>query len=458
MHVSLIPVFTRIFKNKDIQETKQFISVILSNMMLFSSVIILLMLIFSKYIGYIVAPGFFIGEQDRVMLVSNLNYTMFPFFIFITLASIVGGILNVIGYFFLPAIASCMLSVSEIVYLFIVLPQFQSISQYQAILGLGISVSIGGLLHLLIQMPLLLKWKLIPRLHFNFLDTHFKTIIKCMFPVMIGVSIQQIGSLIDMFFASFLQQGSISVLYNANRVLQFPIALIGISLTIASLPSISKFADCKNWQQVENILQISLKLIIFFIFPCSIGLLFLAYPICSLLFEYGQFQPHFIKLTSIALSGYSIGLIGYCVSKSILNVYYALHKHVIGMIASLICLGVNIILNIIFVQWIGLFGLAFATACSGILNACFLILWLKRIQSNHVIRLWHPSYKVFFLKVFICNMAMILVIVLIQLYFQSMPVLFIICIASMVYISIAYYLKMEQSRIILNLFNKKHKT
>ena len=243
--------------------------------------ITLLGIIFSLPITKLITWGF---TQKKLLLTSQLLQIMFPYMIFICLAALCLSILNCLKIFFVPAMSSSSLSITEI--LFILLIAY-SLPEEQRIFGLAISVLLGGILQFLINFLMVSKeYKIrinLKEFLYYIKLPDIKRIYILFIPVVVGFSIDQINALVDTLCASFLKEGSITALYYSNRLMQLPLALFGISLTTVVLPQMSQEATEKNFDELKQTILYSLRNILYFSLPASLGLIILGKPIIKTL-------------------------------------------------------------------------------------------------------------------------------------------------------------------------------
>ncbi len=378
---SFNPVFSKSMKEDSLEDTKNFVRSLFSKLIVNLTTLVLLGIVFTPVLTHWIAPGFKDWTQKYEMTVLLTRCT-FPFFLFISLAALTGAVLNSLKHFFLPALAPAMLSVVEISYLIILIPLlsglFPSFTIERQVIGLSIAVVLGALGHFLIQLPLLYKEGFTLKWRWDWKNNRSFQVVKLMIPAMIGLSVEQINTFVDTICATFLVEGSVTALYNSNRLMQLPLALFGISIASVSLPTLSDYFAENNFHKLSQTVRQSLRSALFIVIPASVGLLFLAYPITSLLFEHGKFTSFATTLTRNALWGYTLGLPAYCMVKILANTFYALHEPKVPVKISALCISLNIALNLILMEPLGVGGLALATAISSWTNAALLYLILKK--------------------------------------------------------------------------------
>jgi putative peptidoglycan lipid II flippase len=193
-----------------------------------------------------------------------------------------------------------------------------------------------------------------------------------------GLSVDQINAFIDTICASFLLEGSVTALYNSNRLMQFPLALFGIAMSTATLPSLSASAGRQDWGEMKNTLTFSLRIVMFAIFPAMTGLLVLGVPVVELLFEHGRFTHAQTLMTNAALVGFCLGLPAFAASKVLVSSFYSLKDTRTPVRVASGCLAINILGNLLLMERFGVFGLAVSTALASMVNAAVLFWAFRR--------------------------------------------------------------------------------
>jgi len=390
---SFIPVFSEYSQKEGEQKTKHFFHATFTVLFVLLAVVTALGIYFSPQITSVIAKGFK-DTPDRFALAVTLTQSMFPFLLFISLAALVSGVLNTYRIFFIPALAPATLSVTEITFLLALAP---ALSPQNQVIGLAMSVAVGGFLQLAIQIPVL--WKAGFTLRWRWEPKHpgVQRVGKLMVPVTLGSSVDQINAFFDTFFASFLAQGSVTALYYSNRVMQLPLALFGIALSQVSLPSMAASAARGDMDHLKDTLNFSLRLTLFMIVPASVGLIVLGRPIVQVLFEHGAFTPQATDMTTFALFFFSIGLVAYASVKILANVFYALQNTRIPAQIAAGCVALNIVLSAILMHPLQVGGLALASAVSSWTNAILLFYFLRKrlgLLGGH--RILMTLFKSFF--------------------------------------------------------------
>ena len=325
----------------------------------------------------LLAPGF---DPGKAQLTAQLTRIMFPFILLVSLAALVMGMLNAKNIFGVPAMASSFFNIGSIVggvslgYLFD--PHFG----LGALKGLALATVIGGALQLAVQLPSLKRLGYRFRPDFRWRDAGVKAILLLMGPAVIAASTTQVNVLINSIFASGLEDGTIFWLAAAFRVMQLPLGLFGVALGTVTLPLLSRLVVAGNMIAFRGELARAIRLSLLLTLPCMVGLMMLAEPIMSLLYQHGKFTAYQAAQAAGALRYYAIGLAGYAALKVLVNAFYALDRRKTPMMVSFLAVGLNLLLNWAFtfrLGW-GHRGLAFSTGCIATFNFVLLYLLMQK--------------------------------------------------------------------------------
>jgi putative peptidoglycan lipid II flippase len=334
-----------------------------------------------------IAPGF---PPAKAALTVTLTRIMFPFILLVSLAALVMGMLNAKNVFGMPAMASSFFNVGSIVggvgLGYWLDPHFGPL----ALVGLAIGTLIGGGLQLGVQLPQLHRLGFRYRPDFNWRDPGVAAVLGLMGPSVIAASTTQFNVLINSIFASHLGDGPIFWLSIAFRLMQLPLGLFGVALGTVTLPLLSRLAVSGELGAFRGELSRGMRLAFLLTIPCTVGLVMLAEPIVSVLYEHGRFDAHQAFEAAGALRYYAIGLAGYAALKVLVNAFYALDQRRTPMYTSFVAVALNLLLNWIFTRQLGWGhrGLAFSTGCVATGN--FLLLYwlmhrhLKRLETRRM--------------------------------------------------------------------------
>jgi putative peptidoglycan lipid II flippase len=327
------------------------------------------------------APGF---DADKAHLTVMLARIMYPFILLVSLAALVMGMLNAKHVFGVPAMASSFFNLGSIAGGVLIGrwldPHFGS----RALVGLAIGTLIGGALQLAVQLPSLARLGYIFRPDFRWRDAGVKTILRLMGPAVIAASSVQLNVMINSMFASTLGDGPIFWLAIAFRLMQLPLGVFGVALATVTLPVLSRLVAAGDSVRFRSELARGLRLAFLLTIPATIGLIILAEPIISVLYQHGRFNAFQTEQAAAALRFYAIGLTAYSAMKVLVPAFYALDRRKTPMIVSFIAVGVNLFFNWLFtfrLGW-GHRGLALSTGCVALTNFLLLYALMRRHVSH----------------------------------------------------------------------------
>jgi len=386
LNTAFIPIFSECLINQDQKKADTFASNILNILIITLFIIIILGIWGTPWIINIIAGGFK-QDPEKYLLTVRLTRIMFPYIAFAAIAALFMGILNSYKQFFIPALAPALLNISIIWFAFF----------YAAKLGiysLTIGVLLGGLVQVLIHIPPLLKGGFQYQLVINFHNQNVKEFFQLLIPAMIGLAIDKINFVVDRIIASYLAHGSISALYYANRLMQFPLGIFGIALTIAILPTLSKYVARKQIGKMKESFSFGIKLLSLFTLPSTVALIVLSYPVVRLFYEHGLFNTQDTNMTKIALICYTIGLYATALLRLVISTFYALKDTRTPLKIGFFVVIFNIILDLILVRFLGHAGIALATSLAAIVHFIMLSIALqRRIKGLFTRELFTFSWK-----------------------------------------------------------------
>ena len=388
---AFVPILADYKNNRTLEETRALIDHITMLLSITLFIVTFIGIIAAPLIIYISAPGFSKDPEKFVLTVQLLQIT-FPYILFISLVALAGSILNTYGRFNIPAITPALLNLSFICCVLWLSPLLEP-----SILALAWAVFIGGILQLAFQIPFLLRLKLLPRIHFKNPDTGAWRVIKLMGPAVFGVSVSQISLLINTIFASLLITGSVSWLYYADRLMEFPTGLLGVALGTILLPSLARHYNNSSNEEYSRLLDWGLRVTILLTLPAALALALLAIPLITTLFNHGAFTDHDVLMTREALIAYSAGLLGLILVKILAPGFYARQNIKTPVKIAIITLISTQLMNLVFIIPFQHAGLALAIGLGACLNAGLLYYKLRTHGIYHP----QPGWSIFFLKILI---------------------------------------------------------
>lgn len=314
---AFVPILGEYKNTLGTDETKRLIDHVASLLFIALLAVTLLGMVGAPLLVYVSAPGF-VADPDKFALTVELTRITFPYILFMSLVALCGGILNTWNRFAIPAFTPVLLNIS-----FIVMALFVAPHCARPVLALGWSVFIGGALQLALQLPYLKRIGMLPRFSLDWHDPGVRRILRLMAPAILGVSVSQLSLLINTIFASFLDTGSVSWLYYADRLMEFPSGMLGAALGTILLPSLAKYHSSGEFDEYSRLLDWGLRLTLLLAAPAALALAIIAVPLIATLFHHGAFTANDVWQTRNALVAYSVGLLGLILVKVLAPGFYA---------------------------------------------------------------------------------------------------------------------------------------
>lgn len=369
---AFVPIMGEYKNRRGADELRDLLDYVSGMLALALFVVTLLGVLAAPYIIYVSAPGF-VRNPDKFNLTVDLLRITFPYILFISLTGLAGGILNNFGRFAVPAFTPVLLNLSFIVFTLWLTPYFDPPAK-----ALAWAVLMGGVLQLAFQLPFLLRLRVMPRFKLSFKHEGMRRVLRQMGPALFGVSAGQISLLLNVIFASFLVTGSVSWLYYADRLMEFPAGMLGVALGTILLPSLSKHYVNQSSEEYSALLDWGLRLTFLLTVPAAVGLAMLAIPLISTLFMYGAFTSVDALATRAALMAYSGGLLGLILVKVLAPAFYARQNIRTPVKVAVVTLVITQLLNLAFIGPFAHAGLALATSIGSCLNAGLLYFLLRK--------------------------------------------------------------------------------
>ncbi len=351
------------------------------------------------------APGFYREGTQYELSVEMLRIT-FPYLLFISMTAFSAGILNTFGRFAIPAFTPVFLNLCMIAAAVWLAPHMP-----EPITALAWGVFAAGIVQMFFQFPTLIRAGLLPRLRCGFYDAGVRRIMRLMVPAIFGVSITQINLLVDTVIASFLISGSVSWLYYSDRLVEFPLGIFGVAIGTVILPHLSKNHASKNQASFSHSLDWALRWVMLIGLPSTLGLMLLAKPLISTLFQYKQFAWYDVEMAGRSLTTYAIGLLAFIAVKVLVPGFSSRHDLRTPVRYGMYSVAANIVFNLALVfelaqiGW-GHAGLALATALAAFFNAGLLLRKLLRDGIYQPRRGWAG----YLIRILWANLAMSLLL------------------------------------------------
>ncbi|MEY2594285.1 MAG: rane protein [Pseudomonadota bacterium] len=345
---------------------------------------------------WLMASG--LAELDEAVLMTRL---MFPYIGFMALVALAAGVLNTYRHFATPAATPVLLNLCVIAAAVVAGPHMGALGLHP-IYALCLGVMVGGLLQLALQFPALRRVGMVPRLALGpagltraWAHPGVRRVLQQMAPAVLGVSVAQLSLLINTLIASYQGPGAISWLTYADRLMEFPTALLGVALSVVLLPQLSAAQAQGQAQRYTDLLDWGLRLVVLLALPSALALLLFAQPLVAVLFHYGAFTDTDVSRTQGALMGYGIGLVGLIAVKILAPGFYARQDIRTPVRIAVVVLLLTQLLNAALVPFLGVAGLALSIGLAAMVNAGWLLWGLHQCGA------WRPSpgWGVYLLKV-----------------------------------------------------------
>jgi putative peptidoglycan lipid II flippase len=371
--VAFIPVFTEYLRKRSKQDAVILAQAVCTLLTLILTVVSIVGIVFAPLIVRIIAPGFG-AAGEKYALTVLLTRIMFPYIFLVSVLALFSGILNAVKHFAAPAMAPVFLNLSMIAALVLLVPSMRNPT-----VGLAIGVIVGGIVQMLLQVPFILKngFSLAPR----WLPSHpaLRRIGALMLPTIFGSAIYQINQLVGTLLATLLEEGSVSYLYYADRLVQFPLGVFAIAISTAVLPSLSREAADGDLEGLRGTISHAIRLTMFITIPAMMGLIVLGEPIVRLLFQRGAFDVPSTDLTARALLYYSVGLWAFAGLRVFVSAFYSLQDTKTPVKVAVIAMALNLIFSLILMRTpLEHGGLALALSLASTVQLVILILLLRR--------------------------------------------------------------------------------
>lgn len=404
---SFVPVLSATRSSEDGDNVQDLVDVVAGTLGVILIGVTVIGILAAPVFIYIFAPGFADNPAKFHLAVDLLRVT-FPYLAFISLTAFAGGILNTYGQFAVPAFTPVLLNISVIGAAVLLSPLFA-----RPEMALAVGVFIAGLAQLGFQVPFLLRIDRLPRPRWGWRDPKVRRILRLMLPILFGSSVAQINLMLDTIVASFLAAGSVSWLYYADRLMEFPLGIFSIAIATVILPTLSARHASASTAQFSATLDWALKLLVVMGLPAMVGLYVLAGPLVETLFNYHSFTAHDALMSQYALMAYALGFMGFSLVKVLVTGFFSREDSRTPVRCGVISMVSAMVMNLGFV---GLFllmhwpaphaGLALASSLGSFVNAGLLYRYLRRDDAYRP----GPAWPALLLRVGLGCVAMGLVL------------------------------------------------
>jgi len=384
LSVAFIPVFTGYLSNRPRQEALDMARAVFTMLALTLLGVTALGEIFAPAIVSVMAPGF-LDDPEKFRLTVTLTRITFPYIFFIGLVALCMGVLNSMNHFAAPALAPALLNVCMISGVYV-----WNMFSGDPVFGLAAGVVAGGAAQLLLQAPFMKRKGMSFRPNFNFNHPALKRILLLMGPAAMGGAVYQVNIIVGTLLASLLPTGSVSYLYYADRVVEFPLGVFAIALGTAALPSMSRHTAENNMAGLVESFSHSMRLVMFISIPSTAGLIVLGRPIVEVLFQRGAFDHTASIMTIKALVFYTLGLWAFSAVKILAAAFFAMQDTKTPLKVAALAFAANIGFSLALMGPLKHGGLALATSLAAMLNVGVLIYLLRirlgLLDGRHIVR------------------------------------------------------------------------
>ena len=312
---------------------------------------------------------------------------MFPYIGFMSMVALSAGVLNTWKRFAVPAATPVLLNFCMIAAAWWGAPLLAA-RGIEPIYAMAGGVMAGGVLQLAVQVPVLHRLGLLPRIGLTWgalrtawQDANVRRILGLMAPALLGVGVAQISLMINTQIASYMAPGSVTWLFYADRLMEFPTALLGVALGVVLTPQLAAARAAGDAQKYSAMLDWGLRIVVLLAVPCAVGLLAFAQPLVATLFHYGALKGSDVQQIALALAGYGAGLLGLVAIKVLAPGYYASQDIRTPVKIAVVVLVITQLLNIALVPWLAHAGLALSIGLGALVNALWLLIGLRRRGS-----------------------------------------------------------------------------
>ena len=372
---AFVPILAEYRNRRGEEDTRDLMDHVAGTLMLALGCVTAIGMLVAPVVIWLSAPGFQADVTKFELTVALLRVT-FPYILFMSLTAMASALLNTWGRFSVPAATPILLNLTFIGFALWLAPYF-----HPPVMALAWAVFFGGAAQLAFQLPFLRPLRLLPRPRLGFRHAGVRRVLRQMAPALFGVSVSQVSLVINTVFASFLVTGSVSWLYYADRLMEFPTGLLGAALGTILLPSLAKSHANAAYAEYSRLLDWGLRLTILLAVPAAAALAILAVPLVVTLFYYGAFSLEDVLRTREAVVAYSVGLVGLILVRVLAPGFYSRQDIRTPVRIGLITLAFTQLMNLLFIYPLQHAGLALAIGLGACVNAALLYRGLRRTDA-----------------------------------------------------------------------------
>ncbi len=401
--VSFVPMYAKKMRQNGEAAADDFASNAFAVMTVILTPFTIAAIVAMPWIIHLIAPGFHVGEE-RYTLAVEMTRVTFPYLLLISLSALLGGVLNAHDKFAPFAAAPIVFNLVLIAALYLATP-------YLATGGHALSWGLfaAGILQFFGLFAFVWKYKIGIRFRLPKFDTDIKKLFTLMGPGILGAGVVHINLFVDIIIASTLAEGSISYLYYADRLNQLPLGMVGIAVGTALLPMLSRALAGDNLKEAQSLFNRSLEICLALALPAGVAMLIAAEPLIKVLFQNGAFDAQDATTTAYVLMGYALGVPAYVAGKVFSTAYYSKQDTTTPVKIGVLCALTNIGGALIFIQFMGVAGIALSTGLVGWMQFFMLKKGLKDMKAAKFdARFMHSLPRIIFAT---CLMAAVVAIV-----------------------------------------------
>ncbi len=369
---TFIPVFNEFLQKKGKERAVEFANSFLNIIILIATILSVLGILFAPHVVSLIAPDLAVEAFD---LTVQLTRILFPIMIFTAVAFVLVGFLQSMDEFNIPAIISVVSNGILILYLLMFNQRF-------GIVGVAIAMALGWFTQILVQLPSAKKKGFQYHFHINWKEEGLKKVVILALPILISSWVQPINNIINLRFASGLEEGrAVSAIEYSYTLYLIIIGVFSYTLSNIIFPELSKLSTDKRCEEFNHIIKTSIKVIAMFVLPMAVGIFFLSHHIIELVYERGEFTANSTMLTAKAFRFYAIGMVGYGIMELLNKVFYAVQDSKTPMKTSILAIALNITLSIVLVKQIGYSGLPLAASITSLVVALVMLFVASKKMS-----------------------------------------------------------------------------
>ena len=379
LSAAFIPVFSDYLRNKSRREAWELVTAVMIVLLAATGVIVAAAVVFAPWIVRVALWGWATkaATAEKFRITVGLTRMLFPYLIFVSLVALCMGVLNSLKHFAMPALSQAAFNAVLIFSALVIAPRWGARPD-EHVFALGLGVLFGGAVQLAMQIPVLRRKGFTLVIGRVWTHPEIRRIVRLMIPATIGLAVYQVNLLVDNLVASLLPEGSVTYLYAATRLIQFPMGTFVIGISTVAFPLMAGYAVSGDLGKLKEAMNYAMRLSFFIIIPAATGLMVLGRPIIRLLYERGQFlAAGSTDPTYYALLFYSLGLFAAGGVSVVVRCFYSLEDTRTPVRVACVAVGANIVLDFALMVPFKHGGIAFATSVSSFINLS-LLLWLLR--------------------------------------------------------------------------------